>query len=332
VARKIPRRKEPFGVTADRGKPATEAQVRALEKRLGARLPEDYRKFLKTINGGSRPGGGWTLHHKGDEINVDRIQGLRHGQSILDRSYNVADDVERALTTDDDPWLPPDSFPIAYSLADDPFVLRYRAKDKGSVWACVINLQSWKHGDPEWRKVAPSFGAFLQSLQQEPDPPGKEDLRQVIARDDVTAMRAHLDKLAAQELNKEDEQTSNTLLDDAAAAGAVKIVRLLLSKGARASQGSHPIGAALHADHENAVKVVKLLLDAGHKPTEYNWMSAVASGRPGLLRLLLARATPPPRKELAERLQAARNLLEMYPTSGRRQIVRILEGLVELSS
>lgn len=325
MARKTTRCKGPFAVTADRGKPATEAQVRALEKRLGQRLPEDYRRFLKTINGGRRPGGGWTLHHKGDEINVDRIQGLRHGQSILDRSYNVADDVERALTTDDDPWLPPDSFPIAYSPANDPFVLRYRGKDKGSVWAWAINLVSWKDGDPEWRKVAAGFDAFLQSLRQEPDPPLKEGLRQVLARDDLKSMRAHLAGLSADDLNRPDEQTSHTLLEDAAAAGAVKTVRLLLARGAK---GSHPIGAALYPNHDNVVKVVRLPLDAGYGLSKYNWESAVASGRPALLRLMLTRSKPPPRKVLVERLQAARNLLEAYPTAERRQIVRILEGLV----
>jgi hypothetical protein len=325
VARKPARRKGPFAVTADRGKPATEAQVRALEKRLGARLPEHYRRFLKTINGGRRPGGGWTVPDNLDEIDVHRIQGLRDGQSILDRSYNVAEDVERALATEDDPWLPPDSFPIAYSLADNPFVLRYRGKEKGSVWVWAVNLQSYETDDPEWRKVAPSFGAFLRSLQQEPDLPGKEDLRQVLARDDVKVMRAHLARLSADELDRQDDQTSRTLLEEAAAAGAVKIVRLLLSRDAK---GAHPIGAALYPNHDNVVKVVKLLLDAGYGLSKYNWESAVASGRPALLRLMLSRAPKPPKSLLTERLHAARNLLEVYPTAGRRQIVRILEGLV----
>ena len=296
--------------------------MRALEKRLGARLPEDYRRFFRTINGGRRPGGGWQLD---EEIDVDRFLGLRDGQGIQDRSYSLADEVDQALAATDEPWLLPDSFPIAHSLSNNPFVLRYRGKDKGSVWVWAYNLDSYKDGDPEWKKVAPSFAAFLKSLRQERDPPGKEELRQIMARDDVKAMRAQLDAPDPQDLNRQDEQTSHTLLEHAAAAGAVKIVRLLLSRGAK---GSHPIGAALYPNHDNVVKVLKLLLDAGYEPTRYNWMSAVASGRPALLRLLLARAPVPPRAELTERLKGARNLQESNPITGTRQIIRILERLV----
>src|SRR5690349_2810054 len=79
--------KNPFGITDRRAKPATEAQVKRLERRLGVNLPEDYRRFLMTINGGRR-GGGWEIPKRG--IVIDTFYGLRDDSCSLTHMIDVA--------------------------------------------------------------------------------------------------------------------------------------------------------------------------------------------------------------------------------------------------
>src|SRR5687767_14549793 len=119
--------KNPFGVTDPRVAPATEAQVRALEERLGAPLPADYRKFLMTINGGCRPGGGWDLPKF--EINVDTFYGLRGDH------YNLADAVERVLRREEGTAnFPADMIHIGDELTGNPILMKYRGDGAGSIW------------------------------------------------------------------------------------------------------------------------------------------------------------------------------------------------------
>jgi hypothetical protein len=147
--------KNPFGVTDVRVKPATEAQVKKLERRLGAELPADYRRFLKSVNGGRRPGGGWELPKY--EISIDTFYGLRGD------FYDLADAVDRLLKGErGTTHYPPDTIQIGYELGNNPILLKYRGKDAGSVWF-------WDEmGTEDWRKIAPSFDAFNKMLDQEP--------------------------------------------------------------------------------------------------------------------------------------------------------------------
>src|SRR5687768_17572319 len=108
--------RNPFGVTDPRAEPATEKQVRALEKRLGTRLPADYRTFLMTINGGRRPGGGWELPKY--EIAVDTFYGLRGDH------YDLANAVECVLKGEEGTSnYPADTISIGYELTGNPILM-----------------------------------------------------------------------------------------------------------------------------------------------------------------------------------------------------------------
>src|SRR5215218_9868657 len=114
--------KNPFGVTDARVEPATEARVAKLERRLGAKLRADYRRFLMTINGGRRPGGGWEVPKH--EISIDTFYGLRGD------FYDLADAVDRVLRREPGTeHFPPDTIKIGYELGNNPILMKYRGKD-----------------------------------------------------------------------------------------------------------------------------------------------------------------------------------------------------------
>ncbi|WP_165250316.1 SMI1/KNR4 family protein [Paludisphaera soli] len=133
-------RNNPFGVTDGRAKPATEAQVARLEKRLGARLPEDYRRFLMTINGGRRPGGGWEVPEH--DVFIDTFYGLRGD------FYDLADAVARVLRREPGTThLPPNAIPIGSELGGTRILMKYRGEAVGSIW-CKARRTSGSRNRP----------------------------------------------------------------------------------------------------------------------------------------------------------------------------------------
>lgn len=295
----------PFGVTDVRVTPATETQVEKLEQRLGAKLPEDYRRFLMTINGGRREGGGWELPEY--DLAVDTFYGLRGD------FYDLADAVDRLLRREPGTdHFPPDTIPIGYELGGNPILMKYRGKDAGSVWF-------WDEmGDEDWRKIAPSFDAFIAMLHQEPEPPGVAAVRGIIERDDVDAARGYVDSLPPGKLDEEIE--GHTLLQRAADAGAANVVAFLLDRGARGIAGLGSVNVKRHA------KVIELLLTRGrYTPTEYDWQGAAAFGGPDVLRLYFEHAPPPPREVLEKLVQNSKNVMKSKPSKEREEIIRMLE-------
>ena len=297
----------PFGVTDGRVKPATQAQVAKLESRLGARLPEDYRRFLMTINGGRRPGGGWELPKY--ELVIDTFYGLRGD------FHDLADAVERVLKREPGTThLPPETIQIAYELGNNPILMRYRGRDAGSIWF-------WdERGDEDWRKIAPGFDAFVAMLHQEPEPQEGASVRSIIERDDVEAARRYVDSLPPGKLDEAERSTGHSLLQRAADAGAAKVVALLLDRGARNMAGMGTINVKRHGE------VIKLLLTrGGYLPTEYDWQGTAAFGGPDVLRLYFEHAPPPPRKVLEGLVENSKNLRRSKPSKEREKTVRMLE-------
>jgi hypothetical protein len=299
--------KNPFDVTDARVKPATESQVRKLERRLGAKLPEDYCRFLMTINGGRRPAGAWELPRH--DLVIDAFYGLRGD------FYNLADAVDRMLkreagTTN----FPPDTIPIGYELGNNPILMKYRGKDAGSIWR-------WDEiGDQDWRKIASRFDAFLAMLHQEPEPQNVTAVGGIFERDDVAAARRHVDSLPPGKLDAPDKSTGCSLLQRAADAGAAKVVAFLLDRGARNLAGLGNVNAKRHCD------VIKLLLTrGGYAPTPYDWSGAAAFGGPDVLQIYFKHAPLPSRKVLEQLVKNSKNLMTSKPSKERERVIRMLE-------
>ena len=316
--------KNPFSVTDTRVEPATEKQVRALEKRLRATLPADYRKFLMTINGGRRPGGGWELPKY--EMAIDTFYGLRGDH------YDLADAVQRVLKAEEGTSnYPADTIPIGYELTGNPILMKYRGDDAGSIWFWderpKPRKRPWRKGDPpideddDWLQIAASFETFIAMLHQEPEPRGRAAVRDILDRDDVEAMRRYVNTLPPGKLDEQDKSSGYSLIQSAANLGAVNVVRLLLDRGARNMAGLGIVNTNRHA------AVTEVLLTYGsYTPTEYDWQGAAAFGGPAVLQLYFDHAAKPPAALLRKLIQNSKNLEKDKPTEERREIIRMLEA------
>ena len=322
--------KNPFGVTDPRVPPATEAQVTALEERLGARLPADYRTFLMTINGGGRPDGGWDLPKY--EINISTFFGLRGDH------YDLVDEVERVLRSEEGTaTFPPDTIPIAEELTGNLILMTYRGERVGAIWFWderpKPQTRPWRKGDPpidaddDWRQIASSFDGFVAMLHQKPEPRGLAAVRDMLQRDDVEAVRRYVETLPPGKLHEQDKSTGYSLIQSAANVGAVNVVRFLLDRGARNFAGLGTVNINRHA------AVIEVLLTRGrYAPTEYDWQGAAAFGGVELLQLYLDHAPKPPTELLRKLVQNSKNLEKDKPTEERREIIRMLEARIEATA
>jgi len=105
---------------------ATETQVKAFETRIGCRLPEEYRNFLQTLNGGI-PNPDCVCVPGMEGIDNVGVGVLFHLRASKPSSDELSFEMERANTL-----LPPGHLPIAGS--SDLFTLSLRPKTFGAVY------------------------------------------------------------------------------------------------------------------------------------------------------------------------------------------------------
>ncbi|MDX1929530.1 MAG: hypothetical protein SFV81_23585 [Pirellulaceae bacterium] len=91
-------------------------------------------------------------------------------------------------------------------------------------------------------------------LHQEREQDKAANLRDIIERDDVEAMRRYVASLPPNKLDEPDESTGHSIVQRAADAGAAKIVAFLIDSGARGIVGLGTVNVKRHT------KVIKLLL------------------------------------------------------------------------
>jgi ankyrin repeat protein/cell wall assembly regulator SMI1 len=242
------------GVKIRRSGPAvTTAQLAALESKLGIRLPEDYRGFLLRHNGGvPRPN---KFRYAVDDAD-EGAQGL--ATATVTRLYPAtsgegaaagAESLETAYQPSSD-WSPPAGLlPIGYvddDLSGGSLCLSVTGKDCGQVYyAIALEDQETLY------EVAPSFEALLALL-------GKHQARQpawvtAIQDGDLPAVQKWLDEGGS--LASEFRQRQPLAL--AVAEGQLEIVKLLLERGAPASE------AFLHAMDSARNVILRYLLASG---------------------------------------------------------------------
>lgn len=136
------------------GSPVSIERIGRFENVLGARLPEDYRRFLLETNGG-RP----EQNVLPDEnVGVDRFFSLGSEEHSLDAVY--ADHRER---------IPSGFLPIAGWADGNLFCLSLQEQPPGAVyvWDHEFEAEEGQVFEGTVTRVATSFSAFLQTLQQE---------------------------------------------------------------------------------------------------------------------------------------------------------------------
>ena len=125
-----------------------DSSVRALEARLGRRLPETYLQFIRSANGGHPEAGSFFLNASPDaSVSVDWFYSL--GDAGIDSLDKALDDWAQVLG--------PFMLPIGRDGGGSQFYISLDSPS-GSVWY-------YSHEGSEPTQLAESFDEFLQQFQ-----------------------------------------------------------------------------------------------------------------------------------------------------------------------
>jgi cell wall assembly regulator SMI1 len=226
--------------------PISTAELQAIEKRLGIALPEDYRAFLLTHNGGV-PNPGW-FKHGDDEGDVAPITQFHSAAEMETETLALRDYVSRHF--------------VSIGAVSDEMVL-------------MISVALHKAGSVFWNpsnddieaanfvRIADSFDKLLAQLDYVE---GSKPWMPLIDANDVAGLTQWID--AGGDAQAEDELvTGISAVEHAACEGRVEIVALLMQRGAKAR------AAATYAEQAGQHEVVKLLRSGG-------WRAQSGHGRP----------------------------------------------------
>ncbi len=146
------------GMLRPRTEPASEARVAALEARLHCQLPEQYRSFLLTYNGGRVSPAGFVFAERTGP----------YTDSLVHALYSLYDgdlcNLQKALLSRNG-RMPDGVIPIGNDPGGNAICLVLTGDRRGQVWF-------WDHErepetQPDWSNmdlIAPSFDAFMRGL------------------------------------------------------------------------------------------------------------------------------------------------------------------------
>lgn len=148
-------------------KALTEADVRALEQRLGATLPEQYRAFLARQNGGEPTPSAFRFAHRSGPYTDGRV---RYLFSVYDGKRSL-EDRNALYKTRFSKRLPDEMVPIGADSFGNLVCLSVGAGEEGSVWFWNHDNEGQTASGAPWRenlsRIADSFDAFLAGLSDE---------------------------------------------------------------------------------------------------------------------------------------------------------------------
>ncbi|HEX8311972.1 MAG TPA: SMI1/KNR4 family protein [Chthoniobacteraceae bacterium] len=133
--------------------PATEEQVRLIEERIGKRLPDDYREFLLTVNGGYRPDPG---------IFDVPGEGTSEWHGVLGFAGRGSYDLRRHLHPESE-YLP-HCLPIGHDICGNNLLLGLHESHFGRIYWEDHELTQHGEQRPPIR-LADSFTEFLRALR-----------------------------------------------------------------------------------------------------------------------------------------------------------------------
>ena len=140
--------------------PVSAQKVAAVERRLGVRLPPDYKRFLRTTNGGIPDPNCFTVPDREDAL-LDILYGLRNDRTDSDLEFEQ----EQAALWDP---LPVGFVAIGHDPGGNGLLLATLGKDAGRVFSWD-RVGFWVKDDgSNTFPVAASFTEFIESLRELP--------------------------------------------------------------------------------------------------------------------------------------------------------------------
>ncbi len=141
--------------------PLDERRIAELEERFGARLPEDYRRFLLQHNGGRPDPADFRLADRQGAYTDSRVEAFL---SVYDGEHFNFEKV-LACFKGPEPRIPANLVPIARDPFGNLICLSIAGPDGGTVYFWDHERES--EGEPTYDnvdRIADSFGEFLAAL------------------------------------------------------------------------------------------------------------------------------------------------------------------------
>jgi hypothetical protein len=230
--------------------PVTEAEVRQFERDLNVELPEDYRQFLLTSNGG---------HFRDDvcdeEINsVNSLFGLmppKLSGYFADLRCEPFFDAKKTLLR------------IGTNGLDDQILLRVAGSDYGTVWIHHVDFEP-DDDETTVRTVAPSFASFFHSLKLDPERKKSDESDPVFRAIEDGDEEEFFELFRAEDVEKRRSDRGWPMLSFASGSCRLRIMRRLLETGAKIEiegwRGETPLFYAIRG---HTVDAARLLIDHG---------------------------------------------------------------------
>jgi hypothetical protein len=226
----------------------SESRLTAFETALGTRLPEHYREFLTRFNGGRWENRIFKISDEDGESEIHHVYGLHDGPEYcrLDRVWHTFRD-----------RIPSSVLAIADDPGGNKICLGIQGNVRGKVFF-------WTHDHPggsDQRSalslISGSFDEFVGGLGLQPSDADKDEIGQLIKRDDKEGI-AKLIESGAVDIEAEDD-FGRTLIERATIAASPKIIGYLLGKGAhlRASLELARTNAEFFKEHQAIVSLLQ---------------------------------------------------------------------------
>lgn len=194
------------------------------ERKIGARLPEEYRQFLIEHNGGKPSPCDFKISETEGEDSLHHFYGLHSGPSYLNLEQAYKNHKGRVPTT---------MIPFADDPAGNAICIGIGGNDTGKIffWDHELEVEE-DDNEPSCQnitEISNSFSGFLNALFEWVDP-DESSIEKIIRENNLSALAELLD-------SGYDVETTNeygrTIMEDAAIAANNDMVRLLLERGAK---------------------------------------------------------------------------------------------------
>jgi hypothetical protein len=233
------------------------ALLATFESRIGATLPNDYRDYLLTHNGGKPNPCSFKVGR--DSSRLHHVYGLHSGPAYcrLDRKYNML----RGR-------IPENTIPIADDPGGNKVCIVIHGTQKGQIyfWNHELESESTPTLD-SLTSLSESFTQFCSELFKWIDP-NETPIEAALRVDDAVALHSLLP--ADADLEAEDEY-ERTLIENAAIKNSTAVIQYLFERGAsfRNSLNFAESNMEFFPDHQRSVDLIRRLMrqkDSLQKP------------------------------------------------------------------
>jgi len=235
----------------DPGPLLTIEQITAFEKEIGGRLPEDYKQFLLSHNGG------WCKPEVGIPW-VDSVHIIPYFSPLLPAGERAGIRSRLRVLSNLNPEKTDGYLPIASTLSDCDICVAYRGKNAGAIFITAYKFKI-EHAnddlipiDVTMVQLADSFSEFLDYLVEIPDPYCPiEDLGKSGTDDDLARYLAEGNSIDALSKN------GMTIVCEAIRFDNSDMLRACIARGASVS------GSIVMAAKNRRTHMIEMLVKAG---------------------------------------------------------------------